>query len=531
MAARRPPKEIKMNQEMLAMVDSISREKDMDKETVFRAIEESMAFAAKKRLDKELGEETLVSAEIDRRTGEAHLTRVWRVREDNIIDIPGQEVARIDMEPEQKGLTEVSEPLSVEFGRSSAQLAKQSILQRLRDLEQQAALADLKTEGDTILFGTVRGFQKGAALLDVGRLDAQMPKSEQLLSDKLKIGQRVRCSIHKVERVGNRDVVTVSRASPEFLQALIEREVPEVEEGLVEIVRVARAPGVRSKVVVRLTEAGRERNLEESRAGMGRGQRGGHSIDPARAVIGMRGLHAKAISEELGGEHIDVLTHNPDLAEALKEALSPAQIVKIAIDEDAHMAEVAVEEESLGLAIGSRGANVRLIGEALGWAVQLMTAEEFENKDQERARRAVDHLMQELDVDEEVAIILFENGVSDVDTVAYAPLAELEAIEEFDADIVQALRDRARPIADARRARQAQMSGAAHASLARVETISEREIEQLIAAEIYSADDLADLATDELLEKVEWPQKRAQDLIMKARKLWESDEASNGAAA
>jgi len=514
-----------MNQDMLAMVDSISREKMMDKEMVFTAIEESMAFAAKKRL----GEDALVQAHIDRRTGDAHLTRVWNIREDNIIDIPDQEMARIDLEPEHATLKTIEEPLSVEFGRSSAQLAKQSILQRLRDMEQTAALEEIYQQGDRVLYGSVRGFQKGAAMIDIGRLDAQMPKTEQLMSDKLKIGQRIRCSILKVERLGHRNVVTVSRTCPEFLEALLEREVPEIEEGLIEIVRVARAPGIRSKVIVRLTEAGEDSQLADSREGMAHGRSQSRGMDAARTVIGSRGIHAKALSEELGGEHIDVLNDVEDPVQALKQALEPAQMVKVFMDEEANSMDVAVEASSLGLAIGSRGSNIRLISDAIGWTVNLMSEDDFDAKNQERDRRAIDVLMRELEVDEEVAQILVESGLREVEEVAYAPIEELDAIEDFDAETVAELRSRAVEAAEKRLSRQTILGAAGRASLTRVESITEREVELLLQAEIFSADDLADLATDELLEVVELPQKRAQELIMNARKLWEEAEATQTA--
>lgn len=499
-----------MNKEILMMVESIAREKDLRPEAVFEALEEALAFAARKKL----GGDPKITVEIDRDTGEHVVLRHWQVIEQYEEGMnEDQQIMRADLEEGQEGLSEFTQTLDVDFGRSSAQLAKQAIYQRIRDIEQRAALDDVEDRGEGLLYGTVRSFQKGNAILDIGRLEAVLPKAEYLPRDMLKVGSRVRVAIKSVDRVGTRDVVTVSRVTPEFMRLLIAQEVVQVEEGEIEIVKLVRAPGARCKLIVR-SKMGRE---EDSRGRM--------KNDPVRIIIGSRGIHAQAIAEETG-EHMDIIVESDDLADMVIQALSPAVPLKIRIDEELRVVEAAIGEESLGLVIGSRGANIRLISELLGWSVEVMTEQQWDEKDQERMQKSVSLFMEKIDVSEELAVELVESGFGSLEELAFTPMEELMEAAQMEEELAGQIQSRARALVDARDVTLSYRIGPARESLRQIEGITEDEIVQLVKADVFSADDLADLATDELLEQLpHWRRARAQDLIMAARGLWESQEA------
>lgn len=498
-----------MNKEILMIVESIAREKDLHTEAVFQALEEALAFAARKKV----GGEPKITVEIDRETGEQVVLRHWQVIEQYEEGMnEDQQIMRVDLEPEQEGVSEFTQTLDIDFGRSSAQLAKQAIYQRIRDIEQRAALDDVEDRGEGLLYGTVKSFQKGNAILEIGRLEAILPKAEYLPRDMLKVGSRVRVAIKSVDKVGTRDVVTVSRVTPEFMKLLIAQEVIQVEEGEIEIVKLVRAPGVRCKMIVRSHMRQEESN--------GRDGNRGRFNDPARIIIGSKGIHAKSIAEETG-EHMDIIIESEDTADMVIQALAPAEPSRIRIDEETRVVEAAISEESLGLVIGSKGVNIRLISELLGWNVEVMTEPDWEAKDQEHMQKSLRLFIDRIDMSEDLAVDLVEAGFSNLEEVAFAPIDELLAIDGMEEELAQEIRQRARSYVEARETELRVKYGPAKASLSRIEGITSEEIEQLVKASVFSSDDLADLGTDELLEALpHWRQSRAQSLIMAARAFW-----------
>lgn len=506
-----------MSKEMLLLADAIAREKDLPVEDVIEVLEESLAFAAKKKL----GGDPKITVKIDPQTGEKSVMRHWVVVEDDepLLN-PDQEIGIENVPPEREGQKEWDEPIELDFGRASAQMAKQAIFQKLKDAEQKSALAEFEDQGDGLLYATVKGFQKGNAILEAGRLELVFPKSEMLPKDTAKIGSKIRVAIKSVQKVGNRDVVTATRTSEEFMRLLIEQEVVQVEEGDIEIVKLARAPGVRCKVLVRS-------NMPQEEYTRGRGDSRGPKNDPARILIGSKGIHAKAIAEETGGEHIDIITQSDDLAEMVMQALSPSQPTRIRIDEDNRLVEAAIPEESLGLIIGSRGMNIRLISEVLGWNVEVMSEAEWDEKDAERRARSVKLFEDTLNVDEDLAEELADAGLADLEDLAACDMEELMQIDGVDEEVASLLLDRAGTWVNMSQGIIRSKFGPASESLKKVGMLTEPEIDQLIRASVFSAEELADLATDELLEKLpHWRMARAQEVIMAARELWDQEAAA-----
>lgn len=504
-----------MNKEMLVMVEAIAREKNLAEDLVFQALEEALAFAAKKKL----GGEPKVTVEINPQTGQVTVVRHWVVLDDvDLQDNQDQQVLRPDLpddmdDEQRKTLSGYEEVIDLDFGRSSAMLAKQAIYQRIRDIEQRSALDDVLERGEGLLYGTVKNFVKGNAILEIGRLEAVLSKLDMLPKDGLKVGSRIKVAIKSIEKMGTREVVAVSRTSPEFMRLLLEQEVVQIEEGDIEIVKLVRAPGIRCKMIVR-SKLEREDNNGRVRN------------DPARIIIGSKGIHAKAIAEETG-EHMDIIIESGDPAKMVVEALQPAQPSRIRIDEETRVIEAAIDDEHLGLVIGRSGVNIRLISELLGWTVEVMSEVEWDEREQTRARKAIEVFMSALDIDEEFALALVQGGFTALDEVAYAETSDLMQIEGLEAEVAEELRSMARTLTKERDARIKENFVPARESLLKVESITEEEIEQLVKASVFSADDLADLATDELREILpHWREVRAQALIINARKLWELEGAT-----
>ena len=504
-----------MSKEILVLVDSISREKGLPMEDVFCALEGAMAFAAKKKL----GGEALVEVEIDRKTGEQTVWRVWEIVDGaEALANPETQVLREKVPEGYRGAGQFEQRIEVDLGRQSAQLVKQAISQKLKEIEQRSALEEVQERGESLHWGTVKSFKKGAAILEIGRLEALLPKGEMLPRDFLKPGQRVRVAIKEVEKAGSGETVIVSRATPEFMKLLIASEVVQVEDGDIEIVKLARIPGVRCKMIVRQKGSAGRMEMESQ----GRGRRGGSPMrdDPCRIIIGNRGMHAKAIAEETG-ENIDVIADEADFAQLLIKALAPAEPLRIAIDEEAKTVDVELSRDSLGLAIGKNGSNIRLVSDLLGWRVDVMDEEEWQRRESATREKTIAEMTAALEVDEEIALALEESGFCSVEEVAYCPLAELAEVG-FDEESVDLLRKRARKFCEAKMSDAAAKEAPARESLAQIPGLAAQEIEDLVKSGIYSGDELADLATDELMEKLpRWKTQRASAVIMAAREaLW-----------
>ena len=486
-----------MSREVLMLADALAREKNVEPEVVFGALEAALAHATKKRLT----EDAEVRVEIDRKTGEYAAFRRWEVLPDD---------AEIEAEDRQLTLTQaqervpgiqlgefVEEPLeAVEFGRIGAQAAKQVILQRIRDAEREQVLNDFLARNEALVSGTIKRMERGSAIVESGRIEGRLEKDQMIPKENLRVGDRVRAYLLRAERGGRGPQLTLSRTAPGFIMELFRLEVPEVEEGIVEIKAAARDPGMRAKIAVKSNDP---------------------RVDPQGTCIGVRGSRVTAVTNELNGERVDIVLWSPDPAQFVINALSPAEVTSIVVDEEKHAMDVVVEPEQVEIAIGRYGQNVRLAAELTGWDINILSVDEAEQKHQEEAHSLIQMFMVKLDVDEDVAQVLVEEGFTSLEEVAYVPLAEMLEIDAFDEDTVNELRSRARDalLTDAIVREEAVESAAA--DLMSVDGMDEDTASQLMAQGVKNAEDLADLAVDELIELVAMDEERAKALIMTAR--------------
>ena len=492
-----------MSREILLLVDALAREKNVSREVVFEALEGALASAMKKRFDQDAD----IRVSVDRATGEHEGFRRWLVVPDDAgLQEPDRQELLTDAQdsfPDIQIGEYIEEPLEpIEFGRIGAQAAKQAILQRIRDAEREQMLNDFLDRGETIVSGTVKRMDKGDAIIEVGKIETRLPRSEMIPKENLRLGDRVRAWVLRIDRAARGQQVILSRTAPEFIKQLFENEVPEIEQGLLEIKGAARDPGVRAKIAVIAYD---------------------NRIDPIGTCVGMRGSRVTAVRNELGGEQVDIVLWSEDPAQFVIGALAPANIESIVVDEDRHAMDVVVDGENLPKAIGSRGQNVRLASDLTGWQINIMTPEESENRQaQERDQLRVTFI-EKLDVDEEVADILIDEGFTGLEEIAYVPIAELQEIEAFDEDTINELRNRARnallteAIVQEERVESAQ-------DLFNIEGMTADLVAKLSEHGVTTRDDLADLATDELAEMVEIPTEQAAEFIMAARAHWFEDQ-------
>ncbi|WP_341237666.1 transcription termination factor NusA [uncultured Limnobacter sp.] len=487
-----------MSRELLLLVDALAREKNVDKDIVFGALELALASATKKRFDEEVD----VRVSIDRDTGDYDTFRRWEVvTEEDFYDPAYQMVLDQALKHDEEAemgdfIEEELEP--VEFGRIGAQAAKQVILQRVRDAEREQILQDFLDRGDKIVIGQVKRMERGDAIVESGRIEARLPRDQMIPRESLRPGDRVRAYLWKVDRLARGQQVILSRTSPEFIKALFAMEVPEIEQGHLEIKGAARDPGMRAKIAV----------LAHDRR-----------IDPIGTCVGVRGSRVQAVTQELGGERVDIVLWSEDPAQFVIGALSPATVQSIVVDEDQHVMEVVVDEAELAQAIGRSGQNVRLASDLTGWQINIMTPEESAKRSEEEIGKLRELFTSKLDVDEEVANILIEEGFTGLEEVAYVPIAEMQEIEAFDADTVEALRTRARnALLTEAIAREEIVEGAG--DLMSIEGVDGDLVGKLAAADISDREGLAELAVDELVEIAGIEEDRARDIIMKARAHW-----------
>jgi transcription termination/antitermination protein NusA len=413
-----------MSREILMLVDALAREKNVDKEVVFGALEHALAQATKKRYDGEVD----IRVAIDRDTGEFESFRRWHVVPDEAgLQLPDQEILLFEAK-EQIDDIEVDDYIeevieSVEFGRRFAQDTKQVVLQRIRDAEREQILADFLERGDTLVTGTIKRMERGDAIVESGKIEARLPRDQMIPKENLRIGDRVRAFILRIDRNARGPQVILSRTAPEFIMKLFELEVPEIEQGLLQIKSAARDPGVRAKIAVYTSDK---------------------RIDPIGTCVGMRGSRVQGVTGELGGERVDIVLWSEDPAQFVIGALAPANVSSILVDEEKHAMDVVVDEENLAIAIGRGGQNVRLASELTGWQINIMTAEESADKAASETASIRVLFMEKLDVDQEVADILSQEGFSTLEEIAYVPINEMLEIEAFDEDTVNELRNRAR---------------------------------------------------------------------------------------
>jgi transcription termination/antitermination protein NusA len=394
----------------------------------------------------------------------------------------------------------IEEPLEAEsFGRIGAQAAKQVILQKIRDAEREQILNDFLERGESLVTGTVKRAERGNLIVESGRVEALLPRDQLIPKENLRVGDRVRAYIAKIDRAARGPQLILSRVAPDFLVKLFELEVPEIEEGLLEIRAAARDPGLRAKIAVKSND---------------------QRIDPVGTCVGMRGSRVQAVTQELAGERVDIILWSPDPAQFVINALAPAEVSSIVVDEERHSMDVVVEEDQLALAIGKGGQNVRLASELTGWQLNIMTTEEREQKAESETATVRALFMEKLDVDEEVADILVQEGFTSLDEVAYVPINEMLEIEAFDEETVNELRRRARNALLTEAIKSEETVEHAAEDLQGMEGMDNQTARVLASKGITTMDALADLATDELTEMTGMDAERATRLIMKAREPW-----------
>ena len=493
--------------EILVMVDALAREKNVPKETVFGALEQALAAATKKLLFPV--EEADVRVAIDREAGTHEAFRRWLVVPDEAgLQEPDKEIILSDARDEDPDVVigDTIEELLPEqqgFGRRFAQDAKQVILQKLRDAEREQVLSEFLARGDSIINGTVKRMDKGDVIVESGKVEARLPRSEMIPKENLRIGDRVRAYVAKIDRQARGPQIIVSRTSPEFLKKLFELEVPEIEQGLLLIKSAARDPGVRAKIAEWTND---------------------RRIDPIGTCVGMRGSRVQAVTNELGGERVDIVLWSDDPAQFVIGALAPANVSSILVDEERHAMDVVVDEDNLAIAIGRSGQNVRLAAELTGWQINIMTAEESQQKQESEQSGVRQTFMERLDVDEEIANILITEGFSSLDEIAYVPVNELLEIEGFDEETVEELRTRARNALLTEAIVREENFEKVEKELLDLDGMDKELAAKLAAKEVNTRDDLAELAVDELTEMTGIDDERAKRLIMAARAHWFESE-------
>jgi len=495
-----------MSKEILLVVEAVSNEKGVGKEVIFGAIEAALATATRKKSENEID----VRVAINRANGEYETFRCWEVVDDAAVDVekglefPERQILLSEACVRKPGITAgefIEEPMeSVEFGRIAAQAAKQVIVQKVREAERAKVVEAYQERVGDLITGVVKRVDKGNVFLDLGsNAEAFIPREHLINREAVRVGDRIRGYLYEVRSEARGPQLFVSRTMPELITELFRLEVPEVGEGLIEIIGAARDPGSRAKIAVKAKDP---------------------RLDPVGACVGMRGSRVQAVSNELNGERVDIILWNENPAQYVINAMSPADVVSIVVDEEAHSMDVAVKEENLSQAIGKGGQNVRLASQLTGWNLNVMNEQQATEKSQNEVQSLVENFMEQLGVDEDVASILVAEGFSTVDEVAYVPLNEFLEIEEFDEDIVQELRDRAKDVLLTQAIANEETADEPAGDLLGMEGM-DRELAFLLAAKgVVTMEDLAELSVDDLMEFDGMDEERAGRLIMTARAPW-----------
>lgn len=492
-----------MSKEILLVIEAVSNEKDVPREVIFEAMEAALASATRRKAGGDID----ARVAIDRESGDYVTFRRWEVVED-----PGEEgpeapdrqlalTAAQERDPSVEVGGFVEEPMdSVLFGRIAAQTAKQVIVQKVREAERAKVVEAYQDRKGQLVTGIVKKADRGSILLDLGgNAEALVPREHVIPRESVRPGDRLRAYLFEVRSESKGPQLFASRTAPELMIELFRLEVPEVGEGLIEILAAARDPGSRAKIAVRALDA---------------------RIDPVGACVGMRGSRVQAVSNELSGERVDIILWNDNPAQFIINAMSPADVVSIIVDEEARGMDVAVKEENLSQAIGRGGQNVRLASQLTGWELNVMNEEEAAVKSEQEAGRLVEDFMEQLRVDEDVATVLVEEGFSTVDEVAYVPMSELMAIRRFDADTVTLLRDRAKDVLLTRAIASESLAREPAPDLLQLEGMDQALALSLARNGVVTMEDLAEQSLDELVELVGIDAEQAARLIMKAREPW-----------
>ena len=489
-----------MNREMLMLVDAISREKNVERDVVFGAVESALAQATKKLYQGDVD----IRVAVDRDSGDYETFRRWHVVPDEAgLQLPDQEILLFEAKEEMPDI-EVDEYIeeavdSVPIGRIGAMAAKQVILQKIRDAEREMLLNDFMSRGEKIFTGTVKRLDKGDIIVEAGRVEGRLRRSEMIAKENLRNGDRVRAMIMEVDLTLRGAPIILSRSAPEFMIELFRQEVPEIEQGLLEIKSCARDPGSRAKIAV----------LSHDKR-----------VDPIGTCVGVRGTRVNAVTNELAGERVDIVLWSEDPAQFVIGALAPANVSSIVVDEEKHAMDVVVDEENLAIAIGRGGQNVRLASDLTGWKINIMDANESAQKQATETDASRKLFMEKLDVDEEIADILISEGFTSLEEVAYVPISELLEIESFDEDTINELRSRAKDaLLTMEIAREEDVESVSQ-DLRDLDGLDPALIPKLAEAGVHTRDDLADLAVDELTEITGQSADDAKNLILKAREHW-----------
>lgn len=495
-----------MNKEILLVAEAVSNEKDVPKAVIFEAIEVALATATKKRYD----EEADIRVVIDRATGDYETWRRWLVVSNDEVPALGTELTleeALEIDPNLKpGDVWEEQVESVAFGRIAAQTAKQVIVQKVREAERAKVVEQYQDRKGELVAGTVKKVTRDNIIVDLGNnAEALLPRENLIPRESFRMGDRVRAVLQEVRSEGRGPQLVLSRTSNAMLIELFSIEVPEIAEDVIEIRAAARDPGARAKIAVK-TNDGR--------------------IDPVGACVGMRGSRVQAVSNELGGERVDIILWDDNPAQLVINAMAPAEVASIVIDEESHSMDVAVAEEALAMAIGRSGQNVRLASELTGWTLNVMSEDEAAEKQQTEVGAVVDMFIKHLDIDEELAEILVAEGFTSIEEVAYVPEEEMLEIEEFDEELVEALRSRAKDaLINLAIASEEQLGDAEPAEdLLNMDGMERALAFQLASRGIVTMEDLAEQAVEDLLEVDGLTEEKAAELIMTARAPWFAQE-------
>ena len=499
-----------MNREMLMLVDAISREKNVERDVVFGAVESALAQATKKLYQGEVD----IRVALDRDSGNYETFRRWLVVPDSAgLQNPEAEELVSDVRDDIPDIEEgdyIEKPIeSLPIGRIGAMAAKQVILQKIRDAEREMLLNDFMGRGDKIFVGTVKRMDKGDIIVESGRVEGRLLRSEMIPKENLRTGDRVRAMIMEVDLTLRGAPIILSRSSPAYMIELFRQEVPEIEQGLLEIKSCARDPGSRAKIAV----------LSHDKR-----------VDPIGTCVGVRGTRVNGVTNELAGERVDIVLWSEDPAQFVIGALAPANVSSIVVDEERHAMDVVVDEENLAIAIGRGGQNVRMASDLTGWKINIMDAAESAQKQATETDSSRKLFMEKLDVDEEMADILIHEGFTSLEEIAYVPLQEMLEIESFDEDTVHELRSRAKDVLltmEIAMEEDAEAAEPVSQDLNDLESLTPELIAKLQAGGIHTRDDLADLAGDELSEITGQSEDEATTLIMKARAHWFTNDAAS----
>ncbi len=499
-----------MNKDILTVVDVVSNEKGVDKEIIFEALEAALASATRKRH----GDDIDARVAINRETGDYETFQRWKVFADDSkeLEFPEKELRMIDavdVDPAAEPGGFVETPIeSVDFGRIAAQTAKQVIVQKVREAERHKVVQEFSGRVGQLLSGVVKRVDRNGVFIDLGsNAEGFIPRENMIPREPVRTQDRMKALLREVRSELRGPQLFLSRTAPQFLIELVKIEVPEVGQGLIEILGAARDAGLRAKIAVKSNDA---------------------RIDPVGACVGMRGSRVTAVSNELAGERVDIIPWDENPAQFVINAMSPAEVSSIVVDEESHSMDIAVAEDKLSQAIGRGGQNIKLASELTGWDLNIMSEAAAEEKSESEARSVVESFMKQLDVDEDVALILVQEGFSTIEEIAYVPTNELLAIEEFDQQIVDELRSRARDVllTQAIASEETAATASPADDLLELEGMDPDLADQLASRGIVTRQDLADQAVDDLADIEDLDPVRAGALIMAARAhLFEQEQA------